>query len=287
MSPRCLHHQRTGRRTTTRAFTSATGAWLRQDAVPAYWFGSGRGNTQIDRRRDAGHGGPRRHRDGDCPGHQQGLRRRQRRSSRCTSSVPTPPSTRPVRWLVGSTPVRVPAGQTTRVVSVAVPPSTSPTGPRGGDQPGRLPAADRARPPATRHWRRRCVSRCDASEPRVGQPGAGSKLFARKLTVALSLPRLSTLGGIYRVCPVQTVSELPTPTPTPTRRAGALRAASGRAGGGSGDIECTRMHVAESLTAERRAAQRLADSPDWTRTNNPARTRRGHWWALVHDGTCR
>ncbi|WP_040338248.1 glycoside hydrolase family 3 protein [Candidatus Blastococcus massiliensis] len=96
-------------------------AWLRQEAPPAYWFGSGRGYTRIDL---TGIDAPTEARPGDVVtvtaevanrGDRDGKQVVQVYAERAGSAVD-----RPVRWLVGSAPVRVPAGGTARVdVAVA------------------------------------------------------------------------------------------------------------------------------------------------------------------------
>ena len=96
-------------------------AWLRQDAAPAYWFGSGRGYTDItvtgvDAPASVTAGEP-------CPitvevenrGARDGKQVVQIYAERPVSVVD-----RPVRWLVGFAPVRVPAGERAQV-QVSVP----------------------------------------------------------------------------------------------------------------------------------------------------------------------
>ncbi|MBN1096287.1 glycoside hydrolase family 3 protein [Blastococcus sp. TML/C7B] len=96
-------------------------AWLRQETAPAYWFGAGQGYTRIDllgvEAPDAARGGE------VVPvtvevanrGDRDGKQVVQVYAERAGSAVD-----RPVRWLVGSAPVRVPAGATARVeVAVA------------------------------------------------------------------------------------------------------------------------------------------------------------------------
>lgn len=96
-------------------------AWLRQETAPAYWFGSGRGYTRIDL---VGVDAPERARPGEVVtvtvevanrGERDGKQVVQVYAERDGSAVD-----RPVRWLVGSAPVRVPAGATT-TVPVTVP----------------------------------------------------------------------------------------------------------------------------------------------------------------------
>jgi beta-glucosidase len=96
-------------------------AWLRQETAPAYWFGSGRGYTRIDlvdvsAPQEASPGGTvtvtvevanRGERDG-------------KQVVQVYAERPDSAVDRPVRWLVGSAPVLVPAGETARV-DVAVP----------------------------------------------------------------------------------------------------------------------------------------------------------------------
>jgi beta-glucosidase len=91
-------------------------AWLRGDAEPAYWFGSGQGYTDISL---TGVEAP----AGAQPGAQvtltahltnrgprDGKQVVQVYAERTDSAVD-----RPVRWLVGFAPVRVPAGEATSV----------------------------------------------------------------------------------------------------------------------------------------------------------------------------
>jgi beta-glucosidase len=96
-------------------------AWLKRDTAPAYWFGSGQGYTRIDL---TGVEGPGQTAPGDVAtvtvevaniGERDGKQVVQVYAERSDSAVD-----RPVRWLVGSAPVRVAAGQTARV-EVAVP----------------------------------------------------------------------------------------------------------------------------------------------------------------------
>ncbi len=96
-------------------------AWLKQEAAPAYWFGSGRGYTQIDLVAVAA---PAQARPGEVVtvtvevtnrGDRDGKQIVQVYAERPDSAVD-----RPVRWLVGSVPARVPAGQTAHV-DVVVP----------------------------------------------------------------------------------------------------------------------------------------------------------------------
>lgn len=96
-------------------------AWLRQEAAPAYWFGSGRGYTRIDLTGvDA--------RASATPGEVvtvtvQVTNRGERDGKQVVQVYAERPDSevdRPVRWLVGSAPVLVGAGATT-TVDVAVP----------------------------------------------------------------------------------------------------------------------------------------------------------------------
>jgi beta-glucosidase len=96
-------------------------AWLRQDAPPAYWFGAGQGYTRIDL---TGVDGPSTARPGDVVTVTVEVANRGERDGKQVVQVyaerPESAVDRPVRWLVGSAPVRVAAGQSTRV-EVAVP----------------------------------------------------------------------------------------------------------------------------------------------------------------------
>jgi beta-glucosidase len=96
-------------------------AWLRQDAAPAYWFGAGLGYTDIA---VTGIGALASARAGETfevtvevanRGERDGKQVVQVYAERPDSAVD-----RPVRWLVGFAPARVPAGQTARV-AVSVP----------------------------------------------------------------------------------------------------------------------------------------------------------------------
>jgi beta-glucosidase len=96
-------------------------AWLRQDAAPAYWFGAGLGYTDIA---VTGIGALASARAGETfevtvevanRGERDGKQVVQVYAERPDSAVD-----RPVRWLVGFAPVRVPAGETARV-RVSVP----------------------------------------------------------------------------------------------------------------------------------------------------------------------
>ena len=91
-------------------------AWLRHDAEPAYWFGSGKGYTDITL---TGAGAPASVAAGESfpvtvevtnRGERDGKQVVQVYAERPDSAVD-----RPVRWLVGFAPVRVPAGETARV----------------------------------------------------------------------------------------------------------------------------------------------------------------------------
>ncbi|OMQ14143.1 hypothetical protein A7K94_0218750 [Modestobacter sp. VKM Ac-2676] len=96
-------------------------AWLRSGAQPAYWFGSGRGYTSFEL---TGVAAPAEAAPGQVvtvtvevsnTGERDGKEVVQVYAERPDSVVD-----RPVRWLVGSAAVRVPAGETARV-EVAVP----------------------------------------------------------------------------------------------------------------------------------------------------------------------
>jgi beta-glucosidase len=96
-------------------------AWLKQDAAPAYWFGAGQGYTDIAL---TGVQGPGEAQPGEVVpltvevanhGPRDGKQVVQVYAERPDSAVD-----RPVRWLVGFAPVRVPAGQTA-TVDVALP----------------------------------------------------------------------------------------------------------------------------------------------------------------------
>jgi beta-glucosidase len=91
-------------------------AWLRQDTAPAYWFGAGLGYTDIA---VTGIGVPAVTRAGETievtvdvanRGDRDGKQVVQVYAERADSAVD-----RPVRWLVGFAPARVPAGQAARV----------------------------------------------------------------------------------------------------------------------------------------------------------------------------
>ncbi|MDT0277258.1 glycoside hydrolase family 3 protein [Blastococcus goldschmidtiae] len=96
-------------------------AWLRQEAAPAYWFGSGRGYTRID---VTAVDVPPAARPGEVVTVTVTVANRGERAGKQVVQVyaerPESAVDRPVRWLVGSAPVRVPAGETARV-EVAVP----------------------------------------------------------------------------------------------------------------------------------------------------------------------
>jgi beta-glucosidase len=96
-------------------------AWLKAGATPAYWIGSGQGYTRIEL---AGVEGPGSARPGEVVTLSVEVANRGERDGKQVVQVyaEKPGSTvdRPVRWLVGSAPVRVPAGQSARV-QVAVP----------------------------------------------------------------------------------------------------------------------------------------------------------------------
>ncbi|KGH46793.1 MULTISPECIES: beta-glucosidase [Modestobacter] len=96
-------------------------AWLKAGTTPAYWIGSGQGYTQIEL---TGVEGPASALPGEVVtldvevanrGERDGKQVVQVYAEKADSTVD-----RPVRWLVGSAPVRVPAGQIARV-DVAVP----------------------------------------------------------------------------------------------------------------------------------------------------------------------
>ena len=96
-------------------------AWLKQDAPPAYWFGSGQGYTHIELSDVAA---PEQTSPGDVAtvtvevanrGERAGKQVVQIYAERADSVVD-----RPVRWLVGSAPVRV-AAQEKSLVNIAVP----------------------------------------------------------------------------------------------------------------------------------------------------------------------
>jgi beta-glucosidase len=91
-------------------------AWLRAGTTPAYWFGAGQGYTRID---VTGVEAPGSARGGEVVpvtvevanrGGRDGKQVVQVYAERADSAVD-----RPVRWLVGSAPVRVPAGGSARV----------------------------------------------------------------------------------------------------------------------------------------------------------------------------
>ncbi len=96
-------------------------AWLRAGATPAYWFGEGRGYTRIEL---TGLDGPVRARGGEIVTLTVQVANRGERDGKQVVQVyaerPDSAVDRPVRWLVGSAPVRVGAGATA-TVEVAVP----------------------------------------------------------------------------------------------------------------------------------------------------------------------
>jgi beta-glucosidase len=96
-------------------------AWLKAGATPAYWIGSGQGYTRIEL---AGVEGPGSARPGEVVTLSVEVANRGERDGKQVVQVyaekPDSAVDRPVRWLVGSAPVRVPAGQSARV-EVAVP----------------------------------------------------------------------------------------------------------------------------------------------------------------------
>jgi beta-glucosidase len=96
-------------------------AWLRQDAAPAYWFGSGRGYADIA---VVGADVPAAAGPGDILTVSVEVENRSARAGKQVVQVyaerPDSTTDRPVRWLVGFAPVRVDAGRRTRV-DVAVP----------------------------------------------------------------------------------------------------------------------------------------------------------------------
>ena len=96
-------------------------AWLKQRVAPAYWFGSGLGYTQIDL---VGAETPGAAAPGDVVTVSVEVTNRGDRAGKQVVQVyaerPDSVIDRPVRWLVGAAPVRVPAGRTMRV-EVAVP----------------------------------------------------------------------------------------------------------------------------------------------------------------------
>ena len=91
-------------------------AWLRQDAAPAYWFGAGLGYTDIA---VTGVSAPASVGAGeDFPVTVEVANRGRRRGKQVVQVYAERPGSavdRPVRWLVGFAPVRVPAGETARV----------------------------------------------------------------------------------------------------------------------------------------------------------------------------
>lgn len=96
-------------------------AWLRQDAAPAYWFGSGQGYTRIEL---TGVDAPTGARAGETVTVTVGVANRGDRAGKQVVQVyaerPDSAVDRPVRWLVGAASVRVPAGEATSV-AVRVP----------------------------------------------------------------------------------------------------------------------------------------------------------------------
>src|SRR3954453_17703631 len=96
-------------------------AWLKQRTAPAYWIGSGRGYTQLDltgvQARETAAAGD------VVPVTVEVVNIGERTGKQVVQVYAEKPGSavdRPVRWLVGSAPVRVAAGQTARV-DVAVP----------------------------------------------------------------------------------------------------------------------------------------------------------------------
>jgi len=96
-------------------------AWLKQPVAPAYWFGSGLGYTQIDLIGAAAPGGAA---PGDILTVSVEVTNQGDRAGKQVVQVyaerPDSVIDRPVRWLVGAAPVRVPARRTV-CVEVAVP----------------------------------------------------------------------------------------------------------------------------------------------------------------------
>ncbi len=90
-------------------------AWLRQDAAPAYWFGSGQGYTDIAL---TGMDSPASVIAGESFPVTVEVRNRGERNGKQVVQVyaerPDSAVDRPVRWLVGFAPLRVPAGETAR-----------------------------------------------------------------------------------------------------------------------------------------------------------------------------
>jgi beta-glucosidase len=96
-------------------------AWLKQETPPAYWFGAGHGYTRVDL---TGVDAPASARGGEIVTVAVEVANRGDRDGKQVVQVyaerPDSAVDRPVRWLVGSAPVRVPAGGTARVeVTVA------------------------------------------------------------------------------------------------------------------------------------------------------------------------
>jgi beta-glucosidase len=91
-------------------------AWLKQDAAPAYWFGSGRGYAQVDL---TGVQAPAVATAGEVVTVTVEVVNRSDRDGKQVVQIyaerPDSAVDRPVRWLVGSAPVRVPAGGTAHV----------------------------------------------------------------------------------------------------------------------------------------------------------------------------
>jgi beta-glucosidase len=96
-------------------------AWLKQNAAPAYWFGSGRGYTDIAL---AGVHAPASVTAGETLPVTVDVENRGARDGKQVVQVyaerPDSAVDRPVRWLVGFAPVRVPAGGRAQVL-VSVP----------------------------------------------------------------------------------------------------------------------------------------------------------------------
>jgi beta-glucosidase len=91
-------------------------AWLRQDAAPAYWFGAGQGYADIAL---TGIQAPASVTAGEDFAVTVEVANRGQRDGKQVVQVyaerPDSATDRPVRWLVGFAPVRVPAGQTAQV----------------------------------------------------------------------------------------------------------------------------------------------------------------------------
>ena len=161
-------------------------AWLRQDTAPAYWFGAGLGYTDIA---VVGVDAPASASAGetfavtvevDNRGERDGKQVVQVYAERPDSAVD-----RPVRWLVGFAPVRVPAGRDRAGAGSACRPGCWPTGTGGWRyEPGDVPAPGR-------HLRRR---------PAADREGGAGMTFPNPLIPGFN-PDPSVVAGRRGVLP--------------------------------------------------------------------------------------